>query len=297
MNPIKDKQRQLKPGSHKFPSRWRKRPVEIEAIRWCGDNLREVIAFTGRHQSAQDWTWEHFEAVVAADGLKIFTLEGAMMASVGDWIIKGVHGEVYPCKPEIFAKTYESALSASSSCAAHTPEKLLDVAKHTLLPRDPLKLAALRALIAALELPDNVPPETLDGEPVKASAVPECATCEDKPEVCATVPGLRHCEAAQRSATTPTLRDKYIAAFIGTAAGPAFSRDEIRKEALAIVEGRGPYAPVSSSTDTAALAECLKKLESEADGSWTPAAVQALAMAKSCLDGITRSATRTPKGE
>lgn len=45
------------------------------------------------------------------------------------------------------------------------------------------------------------------------------------------------------SATRPTLRDKYVNAFIATAAGPAFSRDELRKEALAIVEGRGPYAP------------------------------------------------------
>jgi hypothetical protein len=39
--------------------------------------------------------------------LKIPTLEGEMMASIGDWIIKGVNGELYPCKPDIFAKTYE----------------------------------------------------------------------------------------------------------------------------------------------------------------------------------------------
>lgn len=40
-------------------------------------------------------------------GLKIFTMEGPLMATVGDWIIKGVKGEVYPCKPDIFVMTYE----------------------------------------------------------------------------------------------------------------------------------------------------------------------------------------------
>ena len=39
--------------------------------------------------------------------LKIKTLEGEMTANVGDWIIKGVAGELYPCKPDIFEKTYE----------------------------------------------------------------------------------------------------------------------------------------------------------------------------------------------
>lgn len=55
------------------------------------------------------WTWAEYEQVVATDGLKIFTLEGAMMANIGDWIIRGVNGEYYPCKPDIFEKTYEPA--------------------------------------------------------------------------------------------------------------------------------------------------------------------------------------------
>lgn len=87
--------------------RFRKKPVEIEAIQWTGDNLREVIGFTGRHESATDWSWDHFEALVAKKGLKIFTLEGPLRASVGDYIIKGVVDEVYPCKPDIFWETYE----------------------------------------------------------------------------------------------------------------------------------------------------------------------------------------------
>lgn len=88
---------------------YRKRPVVIEAVQWTGDNLREVIKFTGLHPSAEKWAWEEYEEVVAEEGLKIFTAEGPLMASVGDWIIRGVRGEVYPCKPQIFEETYEPA--------------------------------------------------------------------------------------------------------------------------------------------------------------------------------------------
>ena len=87
--------------------KFRKKPVVIEAVEWCGDNLREVIDFTGLHQSAEHWTWAQYEEIVRTKGLKIFTLENPLHASVGDWIIKGVKGEFYPCKPDIFAATYE----------------------------------------------------------------------------------------------------------------------------------------------------------------------------------------------
>jgi hypothetical protein len=89
--------------------RFRKKPVVIEAVKWTGENLREVIDFTGLHHSANKWTWEEYAEVVRKDGLKIFTMEGSLMASIGDWIIKGVKGEFYPCKPDIFEATYESA--------------------------------------------------------------------------------------------------------------------------------------------------------------------------------------------
>jgi hypothetical protein len=82
---------------------YRKRPVVIEAKQWTGENLREIIAFTGRFISS----WEEFAADVARDGLKIYTLEGVHLANVGDWIIRGVKGEYYPCKPDIFEATYE----------------------------------------------------------------------------------------------------------------------------------------------------------------------------------------------
>lgn len=87
--------------------KFRKKPVVIEAVQWRGTNLSEVIELTGLHESAKKWSWIEYVQVVSKEGLKIFTLEGPLMASVGDWIIKGVKGECYPCKPDIFEATYE----------------------------------------------------------------------------------------------------------------------------------------------------------------------------------------------
>ncbi len=90
--------------------KYRKKPVVIDALEWTGKNLKEVIEFTGWHESAKSrWSWIEYENIVKTKGLKIFTLEGSHMATIGDMIIKGVHGEFYPCKPDIFKKTYEAA--------------------------------------------------------------------------------------------------------------------------------------------------------------------------------------------
>lgn len=99
--------------------KYTKKPVVIEAVRWTGANLREVIDFTGLHPSANKWTWEEYESVVLKDGLKIFTLEGPMMAGVGDWIIRGIKGEYYPCKPDIFEATYKRNVEFEP----YTPER------------------------------------------------------------------------------------------------------------------------------------------------------------------------------
>jgi hypothetical protein len=93
--------------------KFRKKPVVIDAIQWDGNNLEDVIEFTnGRRPRSNDphigRHWEEYESLVAREGLKIFTLEGPLMATIGDWIIKGVKGEFYPCKPDIFAATYEA---------------------------------------------------------------------------------------------------------------------------------------------------------------------------------------------
>lgn len=87
-------------------SKYIKKPIAVEALEWTGKNLKEILNFTGIHYSARLWTDAEFEMVVRDEGLKIFTLEGSYKATVGDMIIKGVAGEVYPCKPDIFKKTY-----------------------------------------------------------------------------------------------------------------------------------------------------------------------------------------------
>lgn len=83
--------------------RFRKRPVVIEAVQFTGGNAAELSAFCGpamrpvTNGSAGDTV------------LEIHTREGTMRAIAGDWIIRGVQGEFYPCKPDIFAATYEAA--------------------------------------------------------------------------------------------------------------------------------------------------------------------------------------------
>lgn len=89
------------------------KPMTISAIQWTGDNLPEVIAFTGKHPRWHDWfrDMDEYIAHVRSDGnkFKIFTHEGVMEAVPGDWIIKSVLGEHYRCKPDIFAATYDAS--------------------------------------------------------------------------------------------------------------------------------------------------------------------------------------------
>ena len=86
---------------------YRKKPVEISAIQWTGENLFDVTNFCMKGELNTIDSYYNFQCKVENEGLKIKTLEGEMLASVGDYIIKGVNGEFYPCKPEIFQKTYE----------------------------------------------------------------------------------------------------------------------------------------------------------------------------------------------
>lgn len=82
--------------------KYRKKPVEIEA--YCYDQKRENIR--------PDWLMDAVTAntvITYPDHAVIKTLEGNMRADLGDWIIKGVKGELYPCKPDIFSVTYEAA--------------------------------------------------------------------------------------------------------------------------------------------------------------------------------------------
>jgi hypothetical protein len=88
--------------------KYRKKPVEIEAIQWTGLNLEEIKAFVGGSliYDILDTAWEVGKGRPHVF-MKIKTLEGDMNVSEGDYIIKGLIGEFYPCKPDIFKKTYE----------------------------------------------------------------------------------------------------------------------------------------------------------------------------------------------
>ena len=89
---------------------YRKKPVVIEAVQYgpyTAPTLELALFLDGAG------------AYATADGIIIPTLEGDHLATVGDYIIKGVKGEFYPCKPDIFAMTYEPA-------ATPTPDTLID---------------------------------------------------------------------------------------------------------------------------------------------------------------------------
>lgn len=84
-------------------SKFRKKPVIIDAIQISKNNLDDVRDFMGgeAHRNID------FAINYGAGWVSITTLEGRMVANPGDWIIKGVKGEFYPCKPDIFEATYE----------------------------------------------------------------------------------------------------------------------------------------------------------------------------------------------
>jgi hypothetical protein len=87
-------------------AQYRKKPVAIEAIQWDGINYEEIQTFSNSKIKYYEW-FQHNDSGVNINMLSIFTLEGKMEASIGDFIIKGVKGEFYPCKPDIFELTYE----------------------------------------------------------------------------------------------------------------------------------------------------------------------------------------------
>ena len=78
-------------------ARYKTKPCEIEALQYTGNNIIEIL----------DWgqgkiLWDDM------DNLYIETLEGRIRADVYDYIIKGLRGEFYPCKPDVFEKKYEA---------------------------------------------------------------------------------------------------------------------------------------------------------------------------------------------
>lgn len=77
-------------------AKYRKRPLVIEAIEFTGHNYKDCEKFIGKDNYDNSLNYPN-----------IVTLEGTMAVSKGDFIIKGLNGELYPCKPDIFNKTYD----------------------------------------------------------------------------------------------------------------------------------------------------------------------------------------------
>lgn len=95
-------------------AKFRKKPVVIEAVQATGtpESNREIIDWTKGSETPASMDKRPMPALGGnyqdVPQLSIATLEGAHWVSPGDWIIKGVNGEFYPCKPDIFEKTYEA---------------------------------------------------------------------------------------------------------------------------------------------------------------------------------------------
>jgi hypothetical protein len=83
--------------------KYRKKPIVIDAMRFDGDNYNAVFAWIDEQDDPPPVSTD-----AEHGGIAIETLEGVMVANKGDWIIRGVKGEIYPCKPDIFEMTYEA---------------------------------------------------------------------------------------------------------------------------------------------------------------------------------------------
>ena len=96
--------------------KFRKKPIVIEAVQLTVLNIKECYELVNGHNVAPIGSWSDFEKEVIKKGLDVPTLEDGIdkrvkhVANIGDYIIKGVQGELYPCKPDIFKQTYEQVV-------------------------------------------------------------------------------------------------------------------------------------------------------------------------------------------
>ena len=110
------------------PTKYRKKPVVIEARQLVGTNAEFNAVYQWIEANTQG-SFDPLSEEIPASGVSmdpatgfflIATLEGVMQAKPRDWIIRGVQGEFYPCKPDIFAATYEPAEAASMNTTEET---------------------------------------------------------------------------------------------------------------------------------------------------------------------------------
>ena len=103
-------------------NQYRKKPVVIEAIQFNGKNAEEIEQWSNNNVKSGPAS----ENTSTRDYLEIETLEGTMTAQPNDYIIKGVNGEFYPCKPDIFEKTYDSETTSFKERLIKEHEELSD---------------------------------------------------------------------------------------------------------------------------------------------------------------------------
>ena len=119
--------------------KYQKKPVTIEAIQWTKETIDEALTWIpsetigirilGMEENPYEslkWTTEHY----------IKTLEGDMKISEGDFIIKGVKGEFYPCKPDIFYATYDKGIDAGTFLADLLTKELEELGDEDFEPRE-----------------------------------------------------------------------------------------------------------------------------------------------------------------
>jgi hypothetical protein len=133
---------------------YRKKPIEVEAVQYVGTNYLEIRE------------WSPAVRPLDSERLVIQTLEGAMYADMGDWIIRGVKGEFYPCKPDVFALTYdESPQPEPTSYVDDLVKGVKDLRKD--LQNDAPDEAVGCKVAGGFESPEEVPsivnPDTLGG--------------------------------------------------------------------------------------------------------------------------------------
>jgi len=143
-----DSERALRAAEEGTPRQFRKKPVVIEAVQWDGDKAT-ANEFIGTDYGND---WFYYDGNSGNNRrIVIPTLEGNHVGEIGDWIIKGVKGEFYPCKSDIFAMTYEivspEAAPAPAPCPV-TPGELRAFA-------NTLGISKLRALADWMEEVDK----------------------------------------------------------------------------------------------------------------------------------------------
>lgn len=126
--------------------KYKTKPCEINAMEWTGDNMQEIIQFANTPEKT---------SIYIVEGVPVIrTLEGDMRANVGDYIIRGLRGEYYPCKPDVFHKKYElleTEVECVKSKYGDNPIYSSDLTKHTY----PLGLIGLTSAKGWREIADT----------------------------------------------------------------------------------------------------------------------------------------------